>query len=396
MTRLDPSPAPLALAVAVLGACSSSASDAGFNVSDSAGIRITRNASLAARIDSLEAPALRIGSADAGGAAEYSFDYVSDVDALPDGRIVVVDNRGARVALFDTAGTWLRDLGRSGGGPGEYRTPLSLHWRGDTLLVWDMIQRRFSAWLGDSLAGMVPLSIPRRPARLALTVDAMILERETGQQTDPAPAEGRIERIELASGDTTAQVLIGPYPVPEIGWTITDPATGTGMMVNPPTFSARPRWTVARDRLVWSSGSDARIEIRDPTGALRQVVHSARSARPVTEVERDAYFAGMQRRYGMSDADVARARAGATFAPSLPVYVGLVVDDDDNIWAALHDPATFEGTGTTWDVFDDSGRHVRTVVFNERFALQRVKNGRAYGITTSDDGVHTVDVYRLE
>ena len=386
----------LAVAVAVLPACSSSASDAGFTVSDSAGIRIARNASLPARVDSLPQPAVRIGSADAGGAAEYSFDYVSDVDALPDGRIVVVDNRGARVALFDSAGTWLRDLGRSGGGPGEYRTPLSLHWRGDTLLVWDMIQRRFSAWLGDSLAGMMPLAIPRRPSRLALTADAVILERETGQQTDPAPAQGRIERIALASGDTTARVLVGPYPVPEYGWTISDPATGSGMMVNPPTFSARPRWTVAGNRLVWTSGADARIEIRDSTGALQQIIHGAHPVRPVTDAERDAYFTGMQRRFGMSDADVARSRTAATFAASLPVYVGVVVDDEAHIWAALHDPATFEGTGTTWAVFDPSGRHVRTVVFNERFALQRVRNGRAYGITTSNDGAHTVDVYRLQ
>ena len=374
-------------------ACSASARDSGFAVSDSAGVQIARNSALPDRIDTLGAPAVRIGSADAGASAEYSFDYVSDVDALPDGRIVVIDNRGSRVALFDSTGRWVRDLGRSGGGPGEYRTPLSLHWSGDTLLVWDMIQRRFTAWLGDSLAGMVTLSIPRRPARLALAGSAVILERETGQQSDPAPAEGRIERIELTDGDTIPRLLVGPYPVPEYGWEITDPATGNGMMVNPPTFAARPRWTFARGTLVWTSGAEPRIEIRDAEGRLTRVVHAARTVRPVGDAERDAFFAGMQRRFGMSDADVARNRVATRFAETLPVYVGLVLDDEGNLWAALHDPTTFEGVGTTWDVFDESGRHARTVVFGERFALQRVKSGMAYGITTSEDGVHTVDVY---
>jgi hypothetical protein len=271
---------------------------------------------------------------------------------------------------------------------------MSLHWRGDTLLVWDMIQRRFSAWLGDSLAGMMPLAIPRRPARLALAGDAIILERETGQQTDPALAQGRLERVALLSGDTTATTLIGPYAVPEYGWQ-TDPTTGNGMMVNPPTFSARPRWTFVRDRLVWTPGSEPRIEVHDADGTLQRVIQSARPVRQVTDAERDAYFTGAQQRFGMSDEDVARNRASATFAATLPVYVGLVIDDDDNIWAALHDPGTFEGVGTTWDVFDASGRHVRTVVFGDRFALQRVRDGKAYGISTSVDGVHTVNVYAV-
>lgn len=384
------------LAACVLtAACSGADSDAAFSTADSAGVTIARNTTVAGRIDSLPRPEVSIGSADAGGAAEYSFEYVSDVERLPDSRVVVVDNRGARVAVFDSAGRWQRDLGRAGGGPGEYRTPLSLHWRGDTLLVWDMVQRRFAAWLGDSLVGMVPLRIGRMPSRLALLADAVIVERETGQNRDPAPAQGRLERIALAPGDTTPRVILGPYAVPDYGWQITNEATGSGMMVNPPAFSARPRWTVDDDRLVFTSGAEPRIEIRDLDGVLQRVIVAAHAVRPVSDAERDAFFRGMQERFGMSEESVARARTSTTFAEMLPVYVNVVVDDADNVWAARHDPATFEGVGTTWDVFDADGRHVRTVVFGDRFALRRVKEGKAYGITTSADGVHTVDVYDL-
>src|SRR5690606_12745404 len=41
------------------------------------------------------------------------------------------------ISVFDRAGRHLRNLGRSGGGPGEFRSLGALGWRGDTLWVMD-------------------------------------------------------------------------------------------------------------------------------------------------------------------------------------------------------------------------------------------------------------------
>jgi hypothetical protein len=360
---------------------------------DSAGIAIVRHARLAPRVDTLLEPAVRTGSADAMGGAEYAFEYLSDVEVLRDGRVLAVDNRGARAALFDSLGVWLRDLGRRGEGPGEYRMPISAHWRGDTLLLWDIGLRRFTSWLhGDSSVGTVALASPVRTTRLALFGDGVLLQREIGQTMDPAPAEAWLER--LSFDDTVVRRVLGPFPVPEYGWEVNE-ATGNGMMVNPPIFSAAPRWATRDATLAWTSGAGPRIELRDSTGALRRVIISARASRPTGDADRDAYFRGLQSHFGMPDEVIARERASASIAASLPVYVGLVLDDAGRLWAALHDPRSFEGTGTTWDVFDSDGRHTRSVVFGERFALQRVREGKAYGIATTDDGVHTIDIYAL-
>lgn len=54
--------------------------------------------------------------------------------------------------------------------------------------------------------------------------------------------------------------------------------------------------------------------------------------------------------------------------------------------------------GCTWrprDVLDANGRDLRVVVFPESFDLKAVRNGRAYGVTTTEDDVHTVEIYRL-
>lgn len=362
-------------------------------ITDSAGIEIVRHTELASRVDSLLHPEVRIGSMDVGGGAEYAFEYLSDLEVLRDGRVLAVDNRGARLALFDSTGRWLRNLGRRGEGPGEHRMPISAHWRGDTLLIWDVGLRRFTTWLhGDSLTTMATLPLPIRAARLAPFGPGVLLERESGQSADPAPAQGWLELV--AFGDTVARRVLGPYPVPDYGWEMNE-ATGIGTMVNPPVFSPRPRWDTRGGMLAWTSGAEPRIELRDSTGALERVIIPARASRAVSDADRDAYFHAVQSRFGMSDVSIARERAAARFAGSLPVYVDLVFDDVGALWAALHDPRSFEGTGTSWDVFDGEGRHVRTVVFGERFALRRLTDGKAFGIATTDDGVHTIDIYRI-
>ncbi len=48
---------------------------------------------------------------------------VSDAVRLPDGRLVVADGQTQQVRRFDASGTFVRNLGRAGRDPGEYRRP---------------------------------------------------------------------------------------------------------------------------------------------------------------------------------------------------------------------------------------------------------------------------------
>jgi hypothetical protein len=50
---------------------------------------------------------------------------------LPDGRLFVTDQSPVTIRLYDVAGKFVRDLGREGSGPGEYKAPFiaaSSHW----------------------------------------------------------------------------------------------------------------------------------------------------------------------------------------------------------------------------------------------------------------------------
>lgn len=116
--------------------------------SDSAGVRIAttdlRAAPLspACRVDT--APRLQIGALD--GPAEYQLGRVIDATRMPDGRIVVADRSNHEIRVFDATGKFVRTMGRTGDGPGEFRDPLQVTaLGGDSLLVWDMSRHRAGA-----------------------------------------------------------------------------------------------------------------------------------------------------------------------------------------------------------------------------------------------------------
>ena len=92
-----------------------------------------------------------IGSLDDG---PSSFGRIRSVLLDGESNIFVADVVGRRIVVFDSSGTYLRTIGRTGGGPGEFEHPYSLAWLGDDLLVLDWGNARIGRfsktgdWLG--------------------------------------------------------------------------------------------------------------------------------------------------------------------------------------------------------------------------------------------------------
>lgn len=63
-------------------------------------------------------------------------DWVAGV-AVSDDEVFVLDSRAARVVVFSLGGEFLRDIGRRGGGPGEFQRPEAIGHSGDVLWVAD-------------------------------------------------------------------------------------------------------------------------------------------------------------------------------------------------------------------------------------------------------------------
>ena len=94
-----------------------------------------------------------IGALD--GRPEYLFGAISSIQLMPDGRLVVGDRQNNSVRLFDPEGRFLRELGRSGDGPGEFRDVAGV-WptAQDRIRVLDLARRRITEFTleGDVVA----------------------------------------------------------------------------------------------------------------------------------------------------------------------------------------------------------------------------------------------------
>jgi hypothetical protein len=84
-----------------------------------------------------------LGTPDSGA---IEFGSVRSVLLDPSGTLVVVDSRNRRVLEFDSTGTLVRQVGRDGAGPGEYREPYSVAWLDGGLAVLDPGSPRLSVF----------------------------------------------------------------------------------------------------------------------------------------------------------------------------------------------------------------------------------------------------------
>ncbi|MDE2652595.1 MAG: hypothetical protein OXI71_02165 [Gemmatimonadota bacterium] len=77
------------------------------------------------------------------------FSAIGWVYVGPEGHIVVPEPQDHRVRIYDPDGTLVTMLGRSGEGPGEFRSVGPVFWAADTMVVWDVELIRGTYLLAD-------------------------------------------------------------------------------------------------------------------------------------------------------------------------------------------------------------------------------------------------------
>ncbi|HEY8062044.1 MAG TPA: hypothetical protein VID74_04560 [Gemmatimonadales bacterium] len=93
-------------------------------------------------------PVTAIGLVD--GPADQELAGVSGARRLRDGRVVIANGKPLELRVYDAHGTFLRRIGRTGDGPGEFRGRLDLlPAGGDSLLVYDQVTQRLSLFGPD-------------------------------------------------------------------------------------------------------------------------------------------------------------------------------------------------------------------------------------------------------
>lgn len=334
----------------------------------------------------------RIGAGDAEG--EDAFGRLVDVTIDPLGRVWVADEIQQRLKIFEWDGTFVRSVGRKGGGPGEFQGIAGFDWAPDgSLWVLDGGNARFAVY---DTAGRFIASHPRTSSvtetpwpggfdRRGYLADSGN-RREVGGESVASlvrfsPDRRSVDTLRLAplknqffgalrSGDAHTQ-RIKQAPVP---------------------FTGTQIWAMDPEGYAWVAVTDQyRLERRGFDGTVERVVELRNTPRRVTRADKDQIL----KNYRWFE------QAGGKIDPSRipdhhPHLHNFFFDDHSHVWVL---PTYFRGERPQMDVFSPDGRFLGQVQAPVPFLSRptpAVRGEWVAAIARDDDGVDSVVLMRLE
>ncbi len=302
------------------------------------------------------------------------------------GEIFVLDRQVPVVRVYDLSGRHLRDLGKDGQGPAEFRQPESM-----------VIGLDGRLYLRDPRNGRIMILTPDGeeagtiPIRSGFSTSSPMLIANDGtlynnQLLDPSAevrdwVSGYVPMFEdeSMSGDS-----IAPPDFPD------EPArlearSGGSMSINTVPFTAQGVWALSPSGAVISGFSDGyTFEIRYPDGSMAMV---EKSWEPVKVDPGEADWQRKITTAGLRTTDPEWVWNGPEIPASKPAFSRFLPDRVGRIWVnrpgpghhvedeCLEDPEPETireafgqpcwSAGTTWEVFDEEGRFLGTAELPE-------------------------------
>jgi hypothetical protein len=361
--------------------------------------------------------------------AEYQFSDIKDILVGADGRIWVADGgqgsamglQSPQVRLYDSEGNFLRQVGRAGPGPGEYRDPagLALLADGRVALRDLLIPNRITVFTaaGD-FAETWPLG--RGHAWLARTTNA--LQVDTGgvvwlpfsgrpSRADPRPAAAFL-RVS-PEGIVLDTVSLPPLPLDESELALVNVTTAAGsrtLMLVP--NQPMNRWAWSPTGSIAVARTDRyHVEVFPPVPRSDRPAGGGESAVtrpgavftrelapiPVPPAERAAAREQIVSRV------IAAGGTANTPIPPLPEHKTPIRDfsfsDDGLLFIMVSMPSRHvDGSwteDTAYDVFGAAGSFMGRMVVPASIRLHRIKHDRLYGVHRGPYGVESVRTYRV-
>lgn len=322
---------------------------------------------------------LRVGSATANG--PDSFNEIAALSIDGRGRLYVLERQAQEIRVFDSAGKFVRTIGRKGAGPGEFLEAIGMDWdRAGGLWVVDQRNARYSVF---DTAGRLQKEGPR-PFSGFFTATWRGGIDTTGRLYEWYSAFGKPNRAALLRLDSALRIH-DTLPLPayeEEAFRIERPSMRVSARVP---FTPSLVWTFDRRGFVWFGTTvPYRVYQRRLDGDTIRVVERPFEAAPVTAEERDSALA-TYKWFTDQGGKVDPARVPAT----KPAFSRLVVDDGGNLWVI---PVVREARSNrlSFDLFDREGRYLGRL--QAPFAVRPidplvVQRSKLYAVVRGDDDV---------
>lgn len=294
-----------------------------------------------------------------------------------DGRIYVADGQAGHVKVLGPDGTLRDSIGRQGEGPGEFRTPSGLGLtEGDSLYVLD--RRRVSI-----LAPSGTFQYSFRPQGRG----GRGLPRQMMVQPDGGGSLFAFLPFRQALAKETVHTVVRPVgsdgEVKDTLVAVTPRQVGPDGQRLP--FSQRPHFTMGPDGFLYHARTHSlHVTAYDREGRVRREVEIPFESVPVTEADRKRVLEGQSKE--------SRATVEGQIPSTKPAFEQFLVDDEGRYWFGR---PTSNPDSTDWWVADPGEKRVVTATLPSEVRLMAVKDGRAYGRTTTEAGAPALVRYRV-
>lgn len=279
-----------------------------------------------------------------------------------EGNVYYLDTKANNIKKFDASGTFLRVIGRQGHGPGEFQLPTQLTCSRDRIIVWEMMNMRFSLLtLDGEFINSVRHSFNEEGnvRRLRALPDGNILIELEKRYRDPKKPQD--SSIELYSPEMEHIKTVYLQPV----WRNIIGIPNTPSIPQP--FSPLVYWnTSPKGKLVLGFSKEYKIEVFDVSeGFLFDFTHSYEPIK-VTQKVKDAFFSNILSATTTSPGTIRRGdpspalKKYAKFPDYKPAFNSIVVDPEGNILVSAYREKNNENY-KYFDVFDPEGDYISTV-----------------------------------
>jgi len=396
-----------------LAACTESSlreSGLEFEILDSAGVRIVRTLLPLEESETgwsvSPRPDLIISTPPVEG--EYVLHWMRSALRLADGRIVAISEGTKQLLYFDSAGTFLKAVGRAGDGPGEFRGPIQLgRLPGDTLVVWDRVNGRVSRFSGNGefLGSVVPteegfgtlLPTGFRWGGLALHVPTGLMAwgAISGPSNPQEMPTGRLVResmgVVISPDEGGSGVFLGPIPGTERFFL--EPHLG-----GPAFFGGEAvvAYQLSPTRIILGDNKIIDVKFYTPEGDLVLVIRDAVLPDPVTDED-----VAWETRYISTDWIPTRVTGRAdVLAKAMPLperkpaFDALIVDSEGYLWMkeyTAHNPNPIR-----YRIYSPEGIRVGSVRLPGHLRVSDIGKDYVLGIGYDLDHVETLQMFHLK
>ncbi len=346
--------------------------------------------------------------------------------------LYVLELGNKRVLEFDANGRFLRQIGKEGGGPGEFQFPLAIRIARDgSIVIYDAGRRGYSVFGPDGqyrklITPAADVGSPRPDEIFASPQGGLVvrtmprLNLQAGAPTDSVASP----IVSLTLDETPAATRLYQFmmPPPTVR---TAPGRGgaTFSMVgfSRATFDVDPTWGVLPDGgLAVRQDDDWSIRITDASGSVQRLLTRPFAARNVTRRDQDdardqqreqlrtsggptttvvsggrgstVAFGGSSTGRTMTEAEIEEQVKQMTFADRIPAIRRITVDATGRIWVERN-PGHVRDTSPI-DLIASDGRYIGTVT-GTAIPMAVSSTGLAAWVEKTDLDVEQVVVRRL-